>query len=352
MGEYEYPTKLRPRSVPAFLYHGTNKTMRVRHEILNCAVFIYGSEKMALRGEADGANGFFVRKASEAHPDYNYFYIATNAHVVEDLRISKHDGVFRINKDDGMSDIEPIDDSRWILHPDFDDLAIYPIVLKPEWAVTYLPYDSGFLGPENVYPNGWCVGAADETILVGRMVGYSGKQANTPVVCSGHIAMVPSETEKITQVGRKISTGEEFDQLSFLVETHTVKGYSGSPVFVPVIPNTPQTRGLEDTKFLLLGIEWGYPEVSVYNVGDYYDHPSGMSAVVPGWKLKELIDMPEAKRIRDEADKTLPGVQAKRRAKMASGFKSADNGLTEQEFDGVLRKVTRKVDKPDQKKRG
>jgi hypothetical protein len=277
-------------------------------------------------------------------------YIATNAHVVEALRRDGHAGVFRINKTDGTADIVAIHDERWMLHPDGDDIAIYPVTVKPEWSVSYLPYEDGFLGSENVYPNGWCVGIGDETILVGRMVWYSGRKANTPVVCSGHIAMVPGEDEKLRQVGRQIKPGVDFEQLSFLVESHTIKGYSGSPVFVPVIPNTPETKHLPNSEFLLLGVEWGYPDVSVYNVGEYEDYPSGMSAVVPAWKLMELLDMPEAKHIRDESEKLVPEPKTEDGAKMASGFRVAGNGLSEEEFEGVLKKVTRKVEKPDEKK--
>jgi hypothetical protein len=147
--------------------------------------------------------------------------------------------------------------------------------------------------------------------MVGRFINHEGKQRNLPSVRFGHISQMPNE--KIRQDFRS------FDQESFLIECRSIGGYSGSPVFVYIsefeerptdwelkgFPPEVITRNAVGMRPHLLGIEWGIlskwepvcdakgnPVNSRSPQGLQVDTNSGMMAVVPVWKLMEMLDMP------------------------------------------------------------
>jgi hypothetical protein len=143
------------------------------------------------------------------------------------------------------------------------------------------------------------LGAGDETLMVGRFIGRDEKQLNLPIVRFGHLAS--SRAELINQ-GKDRGC---FLQESFLVETHSVPGFSESPVFAWVpedrvgAPIDPQLRakykrqvrehGAEPREFFL-GIDWGHLDEQ---------DPAGMSAVVPSWKLLELLNLEQVVEMRE-----------------------------------------------------
>ena len=114
------------------------------------------------------------------------------------------------------------------------------------------------------------LGAGDETLMVGRFIGRDEKQSNLPIVRFGHLAS--SQTELINQGKDR----RYFMQESFLVETHSVSGFSSSPCFCIKIyrgsgncttgfdsqlkakaKRFVRECGIEPSDFLL-GIDWGH----------------------------------------------------------------------------------------------
>jgi hypothetical protein len=123
----------------------------------------------------------------------------------------------------------------------------------------------------------------------------------------GVVAMMPEEPIASSKTG--------FAQESFLIDTRSWSGYSGSPVFVAqdVIGRTYMRRKLLDHA-PLLGIDWGYvgPQEPVreketaepLHEGWWVRSNAGMSAVLPTWKIPELLDLPELmedRRMKEEA---------------------------------------------------
>jgi len=106
------------------------------------------------------------------------------------------------------------------------------------------------------------VGAGDDTFMVGRFINHAGKQRNTPSIRFGNIAMLPFEKVKLD------NAANHYEQEAFLVETRSISGFSGSPVFVyqPIYTMTQIPRAHEFAisehdpmgELYLLGIDCGH----------------------------------------------------------------------------------------------
>jgi hypothetical protein len=118
-------------------------------------------------------------------------------------------------------------------------------------------------------------------------------------------------------MSRSLSIPKTPPQESFAVELRSTCGYSGSPVFVSVespIKNFSDSVGKLD---LLLGVLWGHivepwtvetriiKKVMQAGLGpderevDQVSANTGMNGVVPVWRLKELLDLPQFKNVRE-----------------------------------------------------
>jgi hypothetical protein len=208
--------------------------------------------------------------------------------------------------------------------------------------------------------------------MVGRFISHDGKQKNTPAVRFGNIAMMPKE---------RIVSPHGIAQESFLVETRSLPGYSGSAVFLyspnamndmslrrfgknkAHIPDlfTSKTPGeFEDfTKVslspkgpYLLGVDWCHLnkfnrvlDANGEDTGNRVEENTGMAGVVPAWKIIDILDSEELVTMREEDEKTV-----REAASVVSEDYSRDREqkatkeFTQADFEAALRKVSRKVD--------
>src|SRR5579862_2785639 len=212
--------------------------------------------------------------------------------------------------------IAPLTLDNWMDHPDGDDIAIAGLAgnfdaLKLKCISTQM-----FLNKEIITKHN--IGPGDETFMCGRFVQHDGKQKNTPSVRFGNISMMPWEAVKHPR---------GHDQESFLVETRSLSGYSGSPVFVylehatvrPGEETMPLVR--EDAGPWLLGIDWAH--LSIYEKvkerdritdtaqGYIMQSNSGQMAVVPAWKLYDLLYSDNLISERKKSDSRLAGAPKK-----------------------------------------
>jgi hypothetical protein len=153
--------------------------------------------------------------------------------------------------------------------------------------------------------------AGDDCFIIGRFINHEGQQKNQPSLRFGNIAQMPYEP-----IMRQTLDGRRVPQDSYLVEAHSISGYSGSPVFVHLAPGylRPERPLLRSDVWhgpWLLGITWGYlqgQEVPVYNRDPASGRltkshmvaqtNSGMMGVVPAWKLDSLMRDPRLVRLR------------------------------------------------------
>jgi len=99
--------------------------------------------------------------------------------------------------------------------------------------------------------NIWSAGCGDEVCTIGLYTSHYGQTKNIPVVRVGHIALMPDEP---------IRTRKGY-VAGYLIETKSIAGLSGSPVYV----NVPQVRMkdgrqefLNGPTYIPLGILVGY----------------------------------------------------------------------------------------------
>jgi hypothetical protein len=281
---------------------------RIRDAFLDCVLYLYASEPDAEQGTRTGGSGFIVGVPATDLPGVWFMYAVTNRHVVE-----HGNTVLRMKTIDNQNSIMSTDERAWVSHPSGDDIAVCFIDFdrtkhKYSWASPDM-----FMTDELV--KSYNIGPGDEAFIVGRFINHEGKQQNLPTVRFGCLAQMPVEP---------IRQEDGFEQESFLVEARSIGGYSGSPVFL-YIPGGSYREGVADWNLphlskgekwekdkvygwtishgpWLLGVDWGH--INDWDaVRDAAGRPinpanprnmqvrlnTGMMAVVPAWKLAEML---------------------------------------------------------------
>ena len=284
--------------------------LRVNDDLKKCVAFVgyVTSDDDGNRQFHAGGTGYFQEYGGVV-------YFVTARHVAETL-VSPF--ALRATSLDGDPVLrEEMYVSAWHFHPDRNvDLAI---VVGAPHGVPSLSQNS-ILTPDLSREKD--IGIGDETYIIGLYRLMKGKKKNLPIVHSGNIAMIPGD-ELIPQ--RDSRTGEVKYVEGYLVESQTLAGLSGSPVFVR---HTWQWTPKEETALLLgslylLGVwsgAWDAPPGEVLSLErpDAQRVPVGMGITVPSYKLLELFEMPKVVDHRKQiieregaanADSALPAAQ-------------------------------------------
>ena len=237
-------------------------------------------------GAHAGGSGFIA--AVPAAKNHFHLYGVTNRHVIENGA-----SVIRLNTIDGDFDVLALKPTDWTSHNE-QDLAVVSIELSPSKHRVHFFQIGGFLTKDSIEEYG--IGPGDDTFLVGRFVYADGRIKNEPSVRFGKIAMNP---------GEPIRQPTGHSQESFLVETHSIGGYSGSPVFVYFLPFGFRTKkrpaaDIRDVTISLLGVDWGHLPGMWKPINDSKGKPhpdgwgtkqnTGMMGVVPAWHIVDLLN--------------------------------------------------------------
>jgi hypothetical protein len=275
---------------------------RINDLLLNIPCYIYGSRSDAENGVAAGGTGFLVAVRLEKTTHCAQIYAVTNKHIVR-YKGFKRPAIRTNRSSDGAAHIVETEQSDWVPHPTYD-LAVYKMGMVSPIRITYdyiFPYN--FLTEEILKE--FDIGPGDETFLVGRFVGHDGKQRNTPAVRFGNISMMPTEP---------IHSDDDSEQRAFLVECRSISGFSGSPVFVWIPPNTPRPPHGHSYPTIkgpwLLGVDCGHfrTQIEIRNIRGTRrmgkaDANSAMAVVIPAWRLYELLcteQLIEERKLEDE----------------------------------------------------
>ena len=316
-------------NIPGYAVGVYRPTMpRISSALLDCVVYLYESEVDARNGERTGGSGLLFPLAypPECSVKGTHVYAVANAHVA--CHVAR---VIRLTRRDGTAVIVDPGRGAWVRHPNGDDVAVCLLRLDdsdayrlstPPWH--YKPETQRFDDPFGDF-------LGRDVVMVGRLIGHDGKERNSPTLRFGNV--VASHIEPLYH--KLFGLNQE----SFLVEMRSIPGYSGSPVFVLPDPweqfeVDPLKRKLADWGFYkgdvhrprpirgprdltLLGLTWCHLEPQPVPVvgkrGEelpgnelYVRLHSGMTGVVPWWKVWELFNDPEQKAIRkrteDEAE--------------------------------------------------
>jgi len=213
-------------------------------------------------------------------------FAVTNRHVIEEM-----DGpIVRVNRHDGKIDITETNKNRWRNHPDGDDISALRFDALSEEHQFLAINESAFLNHKVIAE--YNVGIGDNVAMIGRLVGHDGKLRNSPTARFGSISMMP---------GEKIPNLFKCDQESFLVECHSIPGFSGSPVLL-VLPSNSRSIGgllLPGLGPWLMGIDWMHvhneeplrtADGKTFQDKSFVQSNNGIAGVIPAWKIGELLN--------------------------------------------------------------
>jgi hypothetical protein len=276
---------------------------RVADAYLDCVAYCYPSQADAEHGKQSGGCGFLLAVplgAKDLRSEFDAFFVDSSAadiwaglphlYAVTNWHVAKDSPFLRLTLRNGGQYI--IDGTKlWQQHPD-SDLAVLLIPWDYQWPFVK---QLSLIPCSNLITEGSMrqidVGIGDDTFCVGRFINHDGRQQNIPVARFGNIAMMPS---------RVYITGSRM-QTCFLIESRTLPGYSGSPVFLRIplwelmessgsraglyrfITKTDATK-TQGTPALtwLLGIVVGF------GTGAKAEN-TGMMEVIPSWLLLDFL---------------------------------------------------------------
>jgi hypothetical protein len=327
---------------------------RVDNEILQAIVYLYPSEAEAHASASLGGTGFligvpvpFVQPAPMV-----ILCVVTNRHIVENGSTT-----IRMNTETNGFEIVDLGSAHWINHPDGDDLCLCPIrvgiKLRQKYIGIHMVMNRDFVGSMDV-------GIGDDVFFAGRFVGLDGKQQNRPSIRFGNIAQMADEP---------VLQPDGTKQESIIVEARSIPGFSGSPVFFYMMPE-PQLalsgenlEAFRNSRFfnrsrLPSGIQIGPYVIGVDYCNIFDEYPvmsaktgqpmhdwfvqgnAGMMGVVPSWKIWDIVDGVEMKKIRSDSEAELKKNQKESVVKLndASGVsRSNDENPTHREdFKSLL----------------
>jgi hypothetical protein len=154
-------------------------------------------------------------------------YLVTVKHVLDDMLATKRPTVARLNLKGGGSQTGNISE-EWAFHPTDPkcDVAVTGFRASPD-TFDYSYLKPGFiLTKEYLQAND--IGAGDQVFTVGLLVNHFGRERNIPIVRIGNIAAMPDE---------RVDLGDRYGhQEVYLVESRSIGGLSGSPVFLQTPP--------------------------------------------------------------------------------------------------------------------
>lgn len=350
---------------------GPGLYMRISDDVRKCVVFLGFADPAAPGGIFCVGTAFLIAYDRVG-------YLVTVKHISQAL--GRDPFLVRVNKRDGTSENLEADGFEWFEHPDSTvDLALIPlhVGLLRHYDINYLYADNLMLSPEQLKVE--AIGIGNMTYTVGLFRLLSGEKRNMPICHFGSIAMLPDD-ERIPIVDwtdpsreRRIRVG------GYLVESQSLSGLSGSPVFVRpeheidlsqhiTFPGgTPWLRKEDSPAYAfaraqirLLGVwqgSWEAPPDEVRavqgRIAAGVKVPVGMGIVVPSARIVELLEESEVKKNRDEIHKITemaakPQAVARPKTSDEASVPATDANPTHREdFNSLLGAAVRKPAQED-----
>ena len=327
------------RRVVAFLCY-TDKKDRKLHYAGTCFFFGLMPPELA----QDTSDGFFR-------------YTITAKHVIVGIKEKSMDGkvILRVNKKNGGVDYIDTDVSDWIYDEENpSDVALYNDAPLPTdgFYVTYIMSD--MIQKEDV-EQVEKVRLGDDVFIIGLFANHKGKKRNTPIVRAGNVALLADENELV-------ETAKYGDMYAHLIESRSIGGLSGSPVYV----NMTAPRIDDDGKALLdihmryiylFGLIYGHYDIETPGEDQIVEDETkqerinmGIAIVVPASKIKELLYHPKMVKVREDEIKEIKSKNIPTEDSLED--KGEEKPLTKEAFEDVLKQVSRPVKKDAPKKKG
>jgi hypothetical protein len=284
---------------------------KIPMEALDNVIYLYRDVESAVAGTEFGGTGFLVHLKSSKYPtQIAHTYAVTNWHVA----VRGGASIIRLNRKDGGTRLIPAGPEEWVFDQKLGyDIAVLPVDIDEATdQIAFVDAEDGIITKQTVIDRQ--LGPGEDVFMVGRFVDHDGGPVNKPAVRFGNISVMPTPLMQ--------PTGVLAD--SFCIDMHSRSGYSGSPVWVFRTPGYDLTQPLGtgsnakillagNNLFCLLGIHYDqFPEAwpvsgeaeikPLKRDGTFIKGLSGMTKVLPGWAILELLNIPALVQQRAEGD--------------------------------------------------
>ena len=223
----------------------------------------------------------------------NHYYAVTNRHIIDPK--AANSPVIGLNSKTGQPDILSLTSDDWHFFDAGDDVAVANVPL--DWDTHDIALIDQFLFADLSWIDEHSVGVGDDAFMMGLFIDNEVQTHNVPKARFGHISMMAHDAAPLRQPNGTNNS-------SIIIDMHSRSGFSGSPVFVYrtlgadlTQPNFAEIKFSTPTLFKFLGIHWGqFPETNIrIRRGDKVremkvEGMSGMSCVIPAWRIREMID--------------------------------------------------------------
>ena len=286
--------------------------MNVPDEVRKCVVFI-GYQEPDGTYELMGTAFFVTRFVGKTGPSFlptqgpGFAYLVTAKHVIDECKARNATKIsVRVNFQNGEAYWIDTED-RWLFHPtepDQVDVAVLPCTIPKN--LDHISTPAGSIATRSIITD-TTIGVGDEVFLTGLFIHHHGNKKNVPIVRIGNIAAMPEERVDVEGFG-------PID--AYLVESRSIGGLSGSPVFVHI----PADRAAKlaphiifkpsGTVYFLLGLMHGHWEAAVQkknavarDLRNIETVNMGIAIVVPATKILEVLRQPMIKNHEEKVTK-------------------------------------------------
>ena len=338
--------------------------MQIDEEILNCVGFVGEPSE---QGFVASGTCFFVFFVEETEA---FRYVVTARHVVRPIKFGREllpaDGLVRIRISRETKPPRIIDTVRkeWICHHNqYVDVCVRPFDLRAEdpdgefhlselsiggpTSLLYHPMTEHSHGPIDV---------GDEIFIPSLFTPHVGEKRNIPIVRIGHIAARPIES---------IRWGSP-TLPAYLIETKSLGGTSGAPVFLHLLPSLPRnTRKFQSTQvgrlvpYALIGMVLGSHSGKYENdfveaddeenlISKDADFNAGISIALPIQAVLDVINSDELKKSRMATIEAIKNQSGYRPSSAMKQKSRKDNPSHKEDFTRLVDVAARKRPRDDQ----
>lgn len=219
--DFRFCPSYRPKPLWAWT-HGLND-MRINEAVRKSVLFLGILD--ARGGFVPYGSGFLVLHTED---EVTLTYLVTAKHVLDAMKESKRPISARVNMKNGQVAVGGIEDC-WQTHTRDKncDIAVASFVGSFDtFDIRAIELNIGVLTEEYIREND--VGAGDDVTTVGLLTAHFGTTRNIPVCRTGNIATM---LEEPVDLGQPLGS-----QHVFLIESRSIGGLSGSPVFLQMPP--------------------------------------------------------------------------------------------------------------------
>ncbi len=268
--------------------------MRIPDQLAKCVGFVSSAENtLQYRGTAFVVIVPYDQTSGCLH-------LVTAKHVA--IGVGDH-CIIAINGRDGLPLYTKSEASQWFYHPteaDSVDVAVLPFATARTDEYDIQPIPIGMFATHERIEK-YSIGLGDEIFTIGLFTKFFGSSKLTPIVRTGNIAMMPTDQVPLNNFGKAEV---------YLVESRSIGGLSGSPVFCRNTLHLQTANYLGQSTALsglgnlsLLGVVHGHWDLpAAFSSPERAEAVNmGVSIVIPAKKILETLDNPELVAEREKA---------------------------------------------------